>query len=152
MAQIVIRDARPEDYPSLQSIFERASLSNAGDRDALLAHPEFLILDPELIGRGRTRVAMLSDDTIVGFASTSRTGDDVLELDDLFVDPDWQRHGAATELILQICREAAKEKAFRIDVTANDHAMAFYRMVGFESHGHVATEFGVGVRMHLTIE
>jgi ribosomal protein S18 acetylase RimI-like enzyme len=152
MSEVTIREARSADYPTLQAIFERASLSNAGDRDQLLAHPEFLGLDANLIGRGRTRVATLSDDTVVGFASTSRAGDVTLELDDLFVDPDRRRQGAARELILHICREATKEGVSRIEVTANDHAMAFYRAVGFEGEEHVATEFGVGLRMYLNID
>ena len=116
----------------------------------LIAHPEFLLLDEALIGRGRTRVALF-DGTIVGFASTSRSGDRTLELDDLFVDPVRRRRGAARELILHICKEASKEHISRIDVTANDHAMAFYRAVGFEGEDRVATEFGVGVRMHVNI-
>src|SRR3954468_1708711 len=85
MPPFVVRDARPADQPALERVFRRASLSNAGDRAALLANPEFLALDTTLIGRGRTRVATLADDTIVGFASTSRVEDGVLELDDLFV-------------------------------------------------------------------
>lgn len=151
MTQITTRDARPEDRPLLQDIFERASLSNSGDRDMLMAHPEFLVLDENLIGRGRTRVALL-EETIVGFASTSRSGADALELDDLFVDPDWRRRGAARKLILHICNEALSEQVSRIDVTANDHAMEFYRAAGFEADERVAMEFGVGVRMHLTVE
>jgi GNAT superfamily N-acetyltransferase len=151
VTHIIIRDARPEDQPTLQVIFERASLSNVGDREMLTAHPEFLVLDVDLIGRGRTRVALV-DDTIVGFASTSRSGDDGLELDDVFVDPDWRRHGAARELLVAIRREASAERVSRIDVTANEHAMDFYRAAGFESDGQVALEFGVGTRMHLPIE
>src|SRR5690348_5761503 len=140
MSNVVIRDARPEDYVTLQAIFERASLANPGDRDMLMAHPEFLVLDENLIARGRTRVALL-DGTIVGFASTSRSGDHALELDDLFVDPDWRRHGAARELISRIRAEASTERVSRIDVTANDHAMAFYRAAGFEGDEHVPLDF-----------
>jgi N-acetylglutamate synthase-like GNAT family acetyltransferase len=152
MARIVIRDARPEDHSALQRIYEQASLSNAGDRAGLLAHPEFLVLDTDLIGRGRTRIATLVDDTIVGFASTSRLRDRVLELDDLFVDPDWQRHGAARELIVQICKESTREDVSRIEVTANTHAIQFYLALGFEGDEPVATTLGGGLRMHLTIE
>jgi ribosomal protein S18 acetylase RimI-like enzyme len=151
MPPIVIRNARPEDQPALELVFRRASLSNAGDRSALLANPEFLALDVALIGRGRTRVATLADGTIVGFASTTHVHAGVLELDDLFVDPDWQRHGAARELILQICRESTRERVSRIEVTANSHANEFYRALGFESDGQVETTLGSGVRMHLNV-
>ena len=116
---IVVRAARPEDYRSLQRIFRRASLSNPGDRAALLAHPEVLRLDPNLIGRGRTRVATVSDTAVIGFASTSISSDGVLELDDLFVDPDWRRHGVARQLVQRIAAEAAEEHVERLEVVAN---------------------------------
>ena len=45
-----------------------ASVSNEGDRDALLAHPEALVLEGDGIAEGLTRVAT-NGDYIVGFAT-----------------------------------------------------------------------------------
>jgi ribosomal protein S18 acetylase RimI-like enzyme len=151
VSEIHVRDARAADGPVLDRIFRRASLGNAGDREALLARPDVLRLADDLIGRGRTRVAVVAGDTVVGFASTSRSSADTLELDDLFVDPDWQRHGAARQLIAHIVVEAAADGVVRIDVTANDHALAFYRDAGFEEDGRVRTLFGEGNRMHFDV-
>lgn len=148
---VVVRAAQQSDVPALQRIFRRASLSNPGDRAALLAHPEVLRLADDLIGQGRTRVATLPDGTIIGFAGTSVTGPGRLELEDLFVDPDSRRHGAATRLVEQIAAEAAAEQVTSIDVIANPHAMDFYRAVGFKGAGPVATPFGEGTRMRLAI-
>jgi hypothetical protein len=39
-----IRLGTPADQPACSGVYRRASLSNAGDRDNLLAHPEYLIL------------------------------------------------------------------------------------------------------------
>jgi hypothetical protein len=64
-----IRWSTPADLPALTDVFARASLSNEGDRDALLAHPEALVLVGDGIAEGLTRVATNSDD-IVGFATT----------------------------------------------------------------------------------
>jgi hypothetical protein len=47
--------SRTTDDP-LRRVFRRASLSDAGDRDNLLAHPEYLILGPEGLAEGRTHV------------------------------------------------------------------------------------------------
>ena len=151
MIGVVVRSARPEDHPALQRIFRSASLSNPGDRAGLLAHPEVLKLDDNLIGRGRTRVAALTDGTIIGFASTSAGDRDALELDDLFVDPDFRRHGAALRLVQQIVSEAADEQVVQINVIANAHALEFYLAAGFESDGSTRTPLGVGIRMHLDI-
>ena len=151
MVEVVVRSARPEDHPALQRIFRNASLSNPGDRAGLLARPEALRLDDDLIDRGRTRVAALTDGTIIGFASTSAVDRSTVELDDLFVDPHWRRQGAALRLVQQIAREAADEHIVVVDVTANDHALEFYQAAGFQADGPVRTELGGGIRMHLDI-
>jgi N-acetylglutamate synthase-like GNAT family acetyltransferase len=148
---VVIRAARPADQPTLQRIFRDASLTNAGDRARLLAHPEHLLLDQDLIGRGRTRVATLTDGRVIAFASTRVSSPHALELDDLFTDPDWRRRGAALSLVRQIVAEAADEQMTTLQVTANEHASEFYAAAGFVSDGPARTTLGGGVLMHLTI-
>jgi N-acetylglutamate synthase-like GNAT family acetyltransferase len=151
MREIQVRDAQAHDHPALARIFRAASLTDAGHRDALLAHPEALILSADLLAGGRTRVATVSDGTVVGFASTRPTDAGVLELDDLFVDPEAMRTGVARRLILRIAAEAEREDVARIDVTANPHALGFYAAVGFVVDARVETEFGHGLRMHLDV-
>ncbi len=148
---ILVREANSDDYTAMARVFRRASLANPGDRDALLAHPNALQLPDDLIRSGRARVAMLADGTIIGFASTHLTGFGVLELDDVFVDPDWQRHGAARRLLRQIGADASRERVIRIEVTANPHALGFYRATGFVTDGETGTELGPGLRMHLNL-
>src|SRR3954451_11886136 len=126
MSTFSVRDAEPGDEPALARIFRRASLSNAGDRDALLGHPEALTLPDDVLASGRTRVATSADGTVVGFARTRPTDRGVLELEDLFVDPDAMGRGVARQLILRIVTEAASEDVVRIDVTANCHARGFF--------------------------
>jgi len=151
MSTFSVRDAVAGDEPALARIFRAASLSNAGDRDALLAHPEALTLPHDVLACGRTRVATSADGTVVGFARTRPTDRGVLELEDLFVDPDAMGRGVARQLILRIVIEAASEDVVRIDVTANCHARDFYRAVGFVTGAPVDTEFGPAQRMHLDV-
>jgi ribosomal protein S18 acetylase RimI-like enzyme len=150
MSTIHVRDADPRDEAALARIFREASLSNVGDRDALLAHPEALTLSVDLAS-GRTRVATDANGTVLGFATPRHTGPGVLELDDLFVDPKVMRKGVARHLILRIATEAEREYVARIDVTANMHAFGFYDAVGFVVGSLVDTEFGAGQRMHLDV-
>jgi ribosomal protein S18 acetylase RimI-like enzyme len=150
MSSIQVRDADPRDETALARIFREASLSNAGDRDALLAHPEALTLSVDLVS-GRTRVATDADGAVLGFVTTRQTDPGVLELDDLFVDPTAMRRGVARHLILRIATEAEREDVARIDVTANMHAFGFYEAVGFVAGSQVDTEFGAGRRMHLDV-
>src|SRR3984893_7115550 len=125
----MIRLGTPGDLTAATSVYRRASLSNAGDRDNLLAHPEYLILGPEGLAEGRTHVAE-QDGTVVGFATWAES-DGTIELEDLFVDPDYMRRGIASELVRRISDVSRARGAARLEVTANPHAMAFYRSAGF---------------------
>jgi hypothetical protein len=86
----VIRLGTPADLPACSGVYRRASLSNAGDRDNLMAHPEYLILGPEGLAEGRTYVAE-EDGSVVGFATWAAEPGGTIELEDVFVDPGWRR-------------------------------------------------------------
>ena len=145
-----IRDAVPADLAALRDIYRRASLSNEGDRVTLLANPDAL----EFPGLGgddrRTRVAT-ADDRITGFATSVPAGD-VIELDDLFVDPGWMRQGAGRALVVDAVAIARELGAGRVEVTANPHALVFYGKAGFISDHGVQTRFGPGLRMHIDVD
>ena len=81
----MIRLGTLADLPAANEVFRSASLSNAGDRDNLLAHPEHLILGPEGLSEGRTYVAE-QDGSLAGFASWAEASG-ITELEDLFVHP-----------------------------------------------------------------
>ena len=146
-----IRTAVPADRPRLRDIFWQASLTNEGDRDALLARVEEHMLPDEPLDQGRIRVATGADAAIVGFATLLDSEADVFELEDLFVDPEWMRKGIATALIEDAVSIARHEGVRRIEVTGNLHALPFYESVGFVSEGEVATPLGIGLRMQLEI-
>ncbi len=144
-----IRDAIAGDIAVLRQVFRRSSLSNDGDRAKLLAHPEILELSDLAVTQGRIRAAV-SEGIIAGFAAWLPRGDAV-ELEDLFVDPDWMRQGAGRALVLDVAGIARASGARRVEVTANQHARAFYTRVGFVVAGYVQTTFGPALRMHLDL-
>ena len=121
--EAMIRLGVPADLPAVTGVYRRASLSNAGDRDHLLAHPEYLILGPEGLAEGRTHVAE-EDGTVVGFATWIEAGG-TADLEDLFVDPVWMRRGIATALVNRIADVLRAQRVRCLDVTANPHALAF---------------------------
>jgi GNAT superfamily N-acetyltransferase len=146
---VTIRDAEPGDLPALRRVFRDSSLSNAGDRAALLAHPEALELSDRAVREGRTRVATAGDE-VIGFASVA-DADDGMELEDLFVAPDRMRQGVGRRLVDDVVRIGRDRAVGRVVVTANPHARAFYESVGFLPDGETTTPFGPGLRMHLDI-
>jgi GNAT superfamily N-acetyltransferase len=147
---ITIRGALPDDLPELQRVYRQASLSNADDRAALLSRPEFLVFDGSAVVDGRTRIAVF-DGRLVGFVSVTDAGSGSWELEDLFVDPQWQRRGIARQLIADLVRTAGTSGIDTLLVTGNPHARAFYLSVGFVEIGEVATALGVGSRYRLNL-
>jgi GNAT superfamily N-acetyltransferase len=145
----MIRLGTSADLAAATGVYRRASLSNAGDRHNLLAHPEYLILEPEGLAEGRTYVAE-EDGSLVGFATWVEIAGTV-ELEDLFVDPGYLRRGIATALVSRITDVLRARGVQRLEVTANPDALGFYRTVGFIDCGITETEFGSAPRMVLTI-
>jgi GNAT superfamily N-acetyltransferase len=108
----------------------------------LAAHPEYLESpDPAMV----TRVAEV-DGVIAGFAS-ARPDDEVAELVDLFVEPASMRRGIASALIDDVVRFARGRGLSRIEVSANDHAGAFYAHAGFVVVGTAQLESGTAPRL-----
>jgi len=165
----MIRLGTPADLAAVTGVYRRASLSNPGDRDRLLAHPEYLVLEPAGLTEGRTHVAE-ENGAIVGFATwaepdgtqpdgTAADGtpedgtwaDRSLELEDLFVDPRWMRRGVATSLVNRVVEVLRSRGARNLSVTANPDALGFYRSVGFVDDGVAETALRRAPRMLLTI-
>lgn len=147
-AGATIRLGVPADLSAASDVYRSASLSNAGDRDNLLTHPEYLVLGPEGLAEGRTYVAE-EEGSLVGFATWIEAGG-VFELEDLFVAPGWMPCGIATALVNRIAQVLRARGAECLEVTANLHALGFYRAAGFIDCGVADTVFGT-TRMVLAI-
>ncbi len=145
----MIRLVVPADFVAVSDVYRRASLSNAGDRGNLLTHPEYLILGPDALAEERTHVAE-EDGSIFGFATWHEAGGGG-ELEDLFVDPRWMRRGIATALVGRVADVLRAGGLDCLEVTANPHALGFYRAAGFVDRGVAETEFGNAPRMALEI-
>ena len=142
---VMIRLGTPADLPAATEVYRRASLSDVSYRHNLLAHPEYLVLAPDGLTQGRTYVAE-EGGLVVGFATWVGTEGGV-ELEDLFVDPDWMRRGIATALVRRIADVVRAQSVERLLVTANPDALEFYRAAGFIECGVAETEFGQAPRM-----
>ena len=149
MEELSIRTALPSDVEALRDVRARSSLSNEGDRENILAHPDTLEFAGEGIADGRTRAAVI-DDRVVGFSTIVEMGD-VDDLDDLFVDPDWMRRGVGLALMRDVVDRARQRGARSVEVTANNHALAFYTAAGFQPHGEAETRFGPAARLQIVL-
>lgn len=151
LSRVEVRTGTLEDVAALGTIFRDASLSNAGDRDVLLAHPAVLEFDSAPIALGAVRVAV-DGDRAVGFATTTRPGTSrEAELVDLFVAPASMRRGIATLLVNDARDVARKLGCELLAVTANPHADEFYAAAGFRGVEVVQTRFGAGRRLTVQV-
>ena len=147
MQSLLIRYAIVSEKEMLEGLQLRASLTNAGDREAVLAHPDAIELPIEQLAGGRVFVAEWNG-TIAGFSAIEPRADGGTELDGLFVEPKMRRRGIGRQLV-EYCTEAARGKgSIALYVIGNPHAEEFYRQCGFKQTGTVATRFGVGLLLN----
>jgi ribosomal protein S18 acetylase RimI-like enzyme len=146
VSNFLIRCAVVSEQKELEALQLRASLTNAGDRDALLAHPDAIELPIDQIAAGAVFVSE-RDGMIVGFAALLPRPDGDVELDGLFVDPSSQRCGVGRSLIDHCVKYVRAQGSAALCVIGNPHAYDFYTACGFNVVGTIETRFGPGLLM-----
>ena len=141
MENAAIRIAFPSEKKSLEELQLRASLSNAGDREAVLGNPDAIELPMEQIDAGDVFVLEISGRT-AGFAAVLPRADGDMDLDGLFVEPEMQRRGAGRRLVEHCAQIAQSRGCGALYVVGNPHAERFYLSHGFELVGLFETRFG----------
>ena len=141
-----IREAMACEREALEALQRRASLSNPGDRAALLANPDAIVLPLEQIAAGQVFVAERAG-VIIGFAAVLKKADGEIELDGLFVEPTLWREGVGRSLVHYCAEFAHTNGSAALLVVGNPHAAGFYAPCGFESLGRQKTRFGEGLLM-----
>ncbi|HWC17858.1 MAG TPA: GNAT family N-acetyltransferase [Terriglobales bacterium] len=150
MENFLIRPAITSEQKELEGLQLRASLTNAGDRDALLAHPDAIEVPVGQIAAGSVFVAEWNG-TIVGFAAVEPRVDGESDLDALFVDPNLRRRGIGRLLIEHCAGVARRRESTALYVIGNPHAEEFYVACGFSLIGTSQTRFGTALLMRLMV-
>ena len=151
MSAPTFRLAVPAERSALEELQRRASLIWEEDRAALLANPDAIELPLEQVTGGRTVVAE-SAGQLLGFAVVLPREDGDAELDGLFVEPTYWRHGLGRALVEQAERIATADGASNLWVTANTRALGFYDSCGFVTVGEVQTRFRPAPKMRKSID
>jgi len=144
--ELLIRPARLDEQSMLEGLQRRASLSNPGDREALLANPDAIALPIEQIAHGLVFVAE-RDGVVAGFAAVLPRPDGGAELDGLFVEPHLWKQGIGRRLVEYGADIARWRGSSFLHVVGNQHAEGFYAACGFYVTGTVDTRFGTGLSM-----
>jgi GNAT superfamily N-acetyltransferase len=150
-SDVLIRPAIVSERKTLESLQRRSSLSNAGDRMALLANPDVIELPAEQIAAGQVFV-LEQGDAIVAFAAIVPRDDGDTELEALFVEPSMSRRGIG-RLLIEHCAEVARSGgSTALRVVGNPHAERFYLACGFQMVGTAETHFGVGLLLQKSLQ
>jgi GNAT superfamily N-acetyltransferase len=145
-----LRTGRPAERAALEALQRRSSLSNPGDREALVAHPDAIALPADQLEGGFVRVAE-RDGEVAGFAVLLGPHGGACQLDGLFVEPSHMRGGVGRALVEDAIRLARERGATRVDVVANSHAAEFYVRVGFARGEPEPTRFAPAEKMTLAL-
>src|SRR5215469_3547999 len=108
MSSVRIRPAVSSERKDLEALQWRASLTNSGDRYALLANADAIELPIEQIDAGCVFVAEW-DGVIAGFSTVLPRDDGQAELDALFVEPTIRRRGIG-RLLVEHCVTVARAR------------------------------------------
>lgn len=137
----MIRWATLADRAALEELQRRASMSNPGDRDALLLNPGAIDVPLEQITARQVLIAE-QEGSMVGFAAAVPRPDGDADLDALFVEPTLWRRGIGRLLLEHSVALARDAGATVLHVVANPHAREFYLRCGFALTGSARTRFG----------
>ena len=151
MQPVTVRPAVVSERKSLEQLQWRASLGNAGDREALQANPDAIELPLGQIEGGGVFVAEVAE-TVLGFAAILPRPDGDSELDALFVEPEAWGRGIGRALVEHCCHAARAAGSTSIHVLGNPHAEGFYRSCGFAVSGTTQTRFGIGLLMKRNLQ
>jgi GNAT superfamily N-acetyltransferase len=150
VSNLQIRPAVISEHQALKALQIRASLSNPGDREALLANPDAIEIPPEQIAARRVFVFEQSGE-IVGFSAILPRQNGDTELDAIFVEPDHWRRGIGRLLVEHFAGVARSGGSTALHVIGNPHAEQFYLACGFQMIGTVDTRFGLGMLLQRTL-
>jgi N-acetylglutamate synthase-like GNAT family acetyltransferase len=132
-----VRAAVPEDYERLRELTIESKAHWGYDRELVQRWGDGLSFEG-----GRERWVAEEDGEIVAWAALAPPRGDVAVLDDLWVGPEWMRHGLGTRLFDVAAARARELGALRLEWEADPNAAGFYEQVGGRVLGYCVTAWG----------
>jgi GNAT superfamily N-acetyltransferase len=137
-----IAPANPWQVGELEELQRRSSLHWPAYREAVLAAPDAIAVDPAAIAAGHVRVAYDVNADTIGFSCTVPGDDGVFVLDALFVDPLEFGLGVGRGLVEDVFGWVRRRGGAAVTVVCGPETVGFYERLGFSRVGDARTRFG----------
>ncbi len=134
---IALRAARPAEAETLTALCLRSKAVWGYDAAFIAACRAELTITAQDFARSQIQVAV-QDGRIIGMAQLAQHGR-IADIDKLFVDPAALRTGAGRQLFAWCVETARAAGAVAITVVADPDAAGFYRRMGMQDDGTVAS-------------
>jgi len=136
-----IRLARLEEASALSELCVRSKATWGYDEAFMALARAVLQVSPEQIATGDVWVATAADRTVAGIVALGPSEQpDTLDLDKLFVEPQWIRTGVGRALVAHAVDEARRRGARRLTVLADPNAAGFYERNGARRIGEAPSD------------
>jgi GNAT superfamily N-acetyltransferase len=136
-----IRLARIEEAPALSELCVRSKAAWGYDEAFMALARAVLEVSPEQIAAGDAWVATGVDGEITGMVALGPSEQpDTLDLDKLFVEPQWIRKGVGRVLMAHAIDEARRRGAKRLTILADPNAAGFYERNGAQRIGEAPSD------------
>ena len=130
--------AEPSAAATLSAIASAAKAFWGYPPDWMARWREQLTITPDFIAENETFAAIVNRQTVAFYALRQKA--DVLQLEHLWVLPDWTGQGIGRALFKHALERAAVRGASSLTIEADPNAELFYRRMGAIRSGVVATE------------
>lgn len=145
---LTIRQASRQDHAGLEALLSRASLATGDHIDALLAHPETMLIPVENLDH---TIVAEAEGRLLGFCTLLPAAPQYREVDALFIEPDLWRTGLGKTLLSHAEQGARREGIAALSVVSGRYAEPFYVALGFRPSGTEMTLFGPAARLIKTL-
>ena len=126
-----IRLARVEEAPALSELCVRSKAAWGYDEAFMALARVVLEVSPEQIAAGDVWVATAADGSVAGIVALGPSEEpNTLDLDKLFVEPQWIRNGVGRVMLARAIIEARRRGADRLTILADPNAAGFYERNG----------------------
>ena len=136
-----IRLARIEEASALTALCVRSKASWGYDEAFMALALIALEAKPDQIAAGNVWVATTANGNVAGMVALGPSEQpDTLDLDKLFVEPEWIRTGVGRALLTHAIIEARRRGAQRLTILADPYAAGFYERNGARLIGEAPSD------------